>query len=97
MRRKDTIARSVRTVITLGGTAVALAACSSKDTRQTADIAGGDVGMKTDSMTAPHAMAQANPQMQSVLDQLQSLKPKPLPTLTAAEARQQPTPADAAK
>ena len=95
--RKDTIARSVRTVITLGGTAVALAACSSKDTRQTADIAGGDVGMKTDSMTAPHAMAQANPQMQSVLDQLQSLNPKPLPTLTAAEARQQPTPADAAK
>jgi acetyl esterase/lipase len=97
MMRKDTIARSVRAVITLGGAAVALAACSSKDTRQTADTAGGDVGMKMDSMTAPHAMGQANPQMQSVLDQLQSLNPKPIPTLTAAEARQQPTPADAAK
>jgi acetyl esterase/lipase len=35
--------------------------------------------------------------MQGVLDQLAALGPKPLPTLTAAEARKQPTPADAAK
>lgn len=53
--------------------------------------------MKTDSMTAPRAMAQPNAQMQSVLDQLAALGPKPIPTLTAAEARKQPTPADAAK
>ena len=36
-------------------------------------------------------------QMQAVLDQLKALGPKPLDTLTAVEARQQPTPADAVK
>jgi acetyl esterase/lipase len=35
--------------------------------------------------------------MQAVLNQLQALGPKPIPTLTPAEARRQPTPADAAK
>ena len=39
----------------------------------------------------------ADPQMQAVLSQLQELGPKPLETLTAAEARKQPTPADAVK
>jgi acetyl esterase len=37
------------------------------------------------------------PQMKAVLDQLQALGPKPLETLTAVEARKQPTPADAVK
>ncbi len=36
-----------------------------------------------------------NPQMQAVLDQLTALKGKPMETLSAKEARQQPTPADA--
>ncbi|MBG8556285.1 alpha/beta hydrolase [Hymenobacter guriensis] len=36
------------------------------------------------------------PEMQAVIEQLMSLKPKPLPQLTAPEARQQPTAADAA-
>jgi acetyl esterase/lipase len=53
--------------------------------------------MKTDQMEAPAAMAQPNTQMQGVLDQLTALGPKPIPTLTAVEARKQPTPADAAK
>jgi acetyl esterase/lipase len=53
--------------------------------------------MKTDQMEAPAAMAQPNTQMQGVLDQLAALGPKPIPTLTAVEARKQPTPADAAK
>lgn len=41
----------------------------------------------------------ANPdaQMQAVLDELQKLGPKPLNTLSALEARKQPTPADAVK
>lgn len=95
--RNDTIARLVRAALTFGGMALALAACSAKDTRQTADTAAGDVGMKLDSITAPRAMAQPNTQMQGVLDQLQSMNPKPIPTLTAPEAREQPTPADAAK
>lgn len=37
----------------------------------------------------------ANAQMQAVLDALASLKPRPIPTLTRAQARRQPTPADA--
>lgn len=38
-----------------------------------------------------------NEQMQSVLDELAKLGPKPLETLTAVEARKQPSPADAVK
>ena len=41
------------------------------------------------------ASAKPNAQMQSVLDALQSLGGKPIETLTAEEARLQPTPADA--
>ena len=41
------------------------------------------------------AAASPEPQMKAVLDQLKALGPKPLETLTAAEARKQPTPADA--
>ena len=37
----------------------------------------------------------ADPQMQAVLDQLAKLGPKPLDTLSPAEARKQPSPADA--
>lgn len=37
----------------------------------------------------------AEPQMQAVLDQLAKLGPKPIETLSPAEARKQPTPADA--
>lgn len=42
-------------------------------------------------------MPQPNAQMQAVLDELQKLGPKPLPTLSPEEARRQPTPADAVK
>ena len=47
--------------------------------------------------TTAGAMAKPDTQMQGVLDQLQALGPKPIPTLTATEARRQPTPADAAE
>ncbi|WP_411282251.1 alpha/beta hydrolase [Gemmatimonas sp.] len=47
-------------------------------------------------MTAPGEPALAEPQMQSVLDQLASMGGKPMETLTPTEARQQPTPAAAA-
>ena len=43
------------------------------------------------------AAAPANPQMQKVLSKLASLGGKPIPQLTAQEARQQPTPTDAVK
>ena len=37
----------------------------------------------------------ATPQMKAVLDQLESLKPKPIVTLSPADARKQPSPTDA--
>ncbi len=60
----------------------------------------------TPAATAPAAPAaapqaatapQADPQMQAVLDQLGKLGGKPIETLEPAEARKQPTPADAVK
>ena len=41
--------------------------------------------------------ATPEPQMQAVLTELAALGPKPIPPLSAAEARKQPTPADAVK
>nr|MDP9176344.1 alpha/beta hydrolase [Gemmatimonadota bacterium] len=53
----------------------------------------------TEATTAqpPAAMAAPDAQMKAVLNQLAALNGKALETLTAAEARKQPTPADAAK
>src|SRR5450830_738953 len=42
-------------------------------------------------------LAKPDEQMQGVLDELAKLDPKPLGTLSAAETRKQPTPADAVK
>lgn len=41
--------------------------------------------------------ATPDPEMKTVLDQLAKLDPKPIETLSPAEARKQPTPADAVK
>ena len=46
---------------------------------------------------APASAAAPNQQMQAVLTELTALNPKPIPQLSAAEARKQPTPADAVK
>ncbi len=46
---------------------------------------------------APAPMAQPDTQMKAVLDQLASMGGKPIETLTAQEARKQPTPTDAVK
>lgn len=49
-------------------------------------------------LASPPAMSgKPDPQMQAVLDQLQALGGKPIETLSAEEARKQPTPADAVK
>lgn len=50
-----------------------------------------------DTSAAPQAMAAPNAQMKEVLDTLGTLGGKPVETLTAAEARKQPTPTDAVK
>lgn len=76
---------------------IALGACQAKDTRPI-DV-NTDTSVNTGTITAQPAveMAAPDPQMKAVLDQLAALKGKPLPMLTAVEARKQPTPADAAK
>ncbi len=52
----------------------------------------------TTAMAPPHAaMAQPDTQMQAVLSELAALNGKPIETLSAPEARKQPTPSDAVK
>ncbi len=48
-------------------------------------------------MTSPTSPAAPDAEMQAVLDELAALHGKPIETLTAGEARQQPTPTDAVK
>lgn len=73
-------------------------ACSKRDTART-DSTAATTAAPTVGDTATGAMtpAQPDPQMQAVLDQLAALDPKPLPTLSAPEARKQPSAADAVK
>ena len=60
---------------------------------------GDDAMNPSDTTSATSGTTASGPdaEMQAVLDALAALEPKPIPTLTAAEARQQPTPADAVK
>jgi acetyl esterase len=98
MMKGNTIVRLTRSALALGGIALTVSACSpAKNDGQTADTATGDISMKTNTMAERRPMAQPNAPMQAVLDQLAALGPKPIPTLGAAEARKQPTPADAAR
>lgn len=71
--------------------ALALAACTAKVADDTSTRT--DTGMTA---TAAAPMAQPDSQMKAVLDALGSLGGKPIATLSATEARQQPTPTDAA-
>jgi acetyl esterase len=62
------------------------------DTR--APAADSTLSSAAEARTVP---AKPNAQMQTVLDQLAALHPKPIPQLSAPEARRQPSPADAVK
>ena len=62
----------------------------------TTAASGGQMTASGDVAT-PRAMASPNPQMGVVLDTLKGLGGKPVETLSAPEAREQPTPADAVK
>lgn len=85
----------------------ALAACSRKDAAgdsSTAATPSADVLAAADSQRAGATRApgdtmpaKADSQMQAVLDQLAMLGGKPIETLSAPEARKQPTPTDAVK
>ena len=73
-----------------------LAACTTKDVHNPdSAAAAADTGTRMNQAPAP--MAQPDAQMKAVLDELASLGGKPLESLTAPEARQQPTPTDAVK
>ena len=74
--------------------AACVAGCTAKETVKQDSTAT----MTAEPMSsAPMAMAAPNTQMQAVLDQLAALGGKPIVTLSAPEARQQPTPTDAVK
>ena len=85
-----------------GGMAVALlftaAACSPQSGERAdsgrIDTASSSTGSMAETRTTA---AVPDQQMQAVLTQFESLSPKPIPQLSAAEARRQPTPADAVK
>src|SRR4051794_29151105 len=82
-------------------TVAAALACSPKGERQL-DSGQIDTTTATADSSISAAETQDNPakrteQMQAVLDQLAALHPKPITELSAAEARKQPSPADAVK
>lgn len=69
-----------------------------RQNRRTVESPAGatDVPAAADAPASDRA-ARPSPEVQAVLDQLQALGGKPIDSLSAAEARQQPTPADAVK
>jgi acetyl esterase/lipase len=82
----------VRTAVAAAGLGL-LVACGGG-----AERGADSAAVRTDSAggaVAPGAAATAEPAMQAVLDQHAQLGPKPIETLTPAEARRQPTPSDA--
>ena len=62
----------------------------------TAAAPGGSAGAVMPTGAKPAWGPNLKPEMQAVIEQLMSFKNKPLPELTAAQARKQPSPADAA-
>lgn len=74
-----------------------LGACQAKEAPPSGASAATSTNTATMTATAPSVMGAPDSQMQAVLDHLAAFGGKPLETLTAAEARKQHTPADAAK
>ena len=83
-------AQSLRSL--LATTLVFTAACDAPEEKSAAETDRGDV-----TTVANRNAAAPAPTMRSVLDHLAALGGKPIETLSPAEARQQPTPADAVK
>jgi acetyl esterase len=75
------------------------AACSpaSRGEVVTAQVDTTTAGSSGRSPASSGAAVVPDQQMQAVLTELQALNPKPIPELSAREARRQPTPADAVK
>lgn len=87
--------------------AVALASCNASQTNEATSTTAtaADSIMTAPAATPPKSLQPTGPkpawgptiapEMQTVIEALASLNPKPIETLSAQEARQQPTPADA--
>lgn len=83
-----------RTLLALLTTSLAASACAKHDTA--ASDSSKVPPMSADApATTPKAPGTPDAEMQAVLDELAALNGKPIATLTAAEARKQPTPTDA--
>ncbi len=76
---------------------VTAAACGTKDKESSVDSASGMVAINDSASAAPAMPPTPNAEMQPVLDELAALGGKPIATLSAPEARKQPTPTDAVK
>jgi acetyl esterase len=93
MSRRDAVRRAVAMTAVL-----ATVACSSGDkTGDTMDSATTKNTASADAAKPTMAPGTPDSAMQAVLDELAAMKGKPIETLTAAEARKQPTPTDAVK
>lgn len=58
-------------------------------------LAAGSLALSAVARAQSPMQAKPTPEMQAVLDELAALDGKPIETITAKEARRQPTPADA--
>ncbi len=77
-------------------TVVASDTNAASDSAATTASASGAPGAVKPTGAKPTWGPNLTPEMQAVIEQLMSFKNKPLPELTAAQARKQPSPADAA-
>lgn len=90
-----TRARCAAVLATMTVAGLTIVACGRTDDRGSRmDTTTSAPTQDTAARTGP---AQPDAQMQAVLDELAALHGKPIETLTAAEARRQPTPTDAVK
>jgi acetyl esterase/lipase len=91
----------IRSVIAAGASALALAACAPSEPTASTPAQTVTTNPTPDQaaavQTAAPAPAEADADMAAVLAKLASLGGKPIETLEPAEARRQPTPADAVK
>ena len=87
-----------RAVIAVVTVVLAAYACAKPDVRSGDSAVPPAIAADTSMKVAmPGAPAAPDAEMQAVLDELAALHGKPIETLTAVEARQQPTPTDAVK
>ncbi len=85
-----------RTLLTLVTASLAVSACAKHDTASdSSKVPAMSADAPPAAATTPKAQGTPDAEMQAVLDELAALHGKPIETLTAAEARKQPTPTDA--